>query len=96
MNNLLQAVESPATDKENVGSVDLHKLLVRVLAPPLGWNAGYRPFKNFQQRLLNPFSGDITGNGGIVSLAGDFINLIYIDDPLLGLFDIVIGSLDKL
>jgi hypothetical protein len=53
------------------------------------------PFDNLEQGLLNPFSGNVPGNGGVVRFAGDLVDFVDVDDPALGLFHIVVGILQQ-
>ena len=46
--DLIKALESPTTDKENVGCVDLNEVLVRMLAATLRRNVGNRPLNDFE------------------------------------------------
>jgi hypothetical protein len=45
--------------------------------------------------LLDAFPGNVTGNRGIIRFAGDFINLIDVDDAALGFVYIVISVLQQ-
>ena len=87
---------SAAADKENVRRIDLQELLLRMLASALRGHGCGRPFQNLQERLLNPFSRDITGDGGILRLARNLIDLINVDDAALCFFNIIVCRLDQL
>ncbi len=67
-----------------------------MLAPALRRHVRRRAFENFQQRLLNALAGDVARDRRILALARDLVDLVDIDDPALGAFDIVIGGLDEL
>ena len=69
---------------------------MRMLSPALRRNIGNRPFQDFQQRLLNAFTRNISCDGRVFILAGDLVDLINIDDALLSLFQVAIGVLEKL
>jgi hypothetical protein len=43
-----------------------------------------------------PFSGDISGDGGILRFAGNLVNFVNIDDSPLCPLHIIVGSLDQL
>ena len=49
---LLDAVKCTAADKQNIGGIDLDKLLMRMLAAALRRYVGNRALKHFQQCLL--------------------------------------------
>src|SRR5437868_4540303 len=91
--NFLKADERAATEKQNVGGIDRRKFLVRVFAPALRRNVGDRAFENLEQRLLYALTTDVAGNGRILVLLGDLIDLVDIDDALLRLLHVAIGGL---
>src|SRR4029077_17145738 len=88
LDNLLQAVERAAADEKDVGGVDLDEVLVRVLAPALRRNVGDRAFEDLQQRLLDALAADIAGDGWVVRLTRDLIDLVDVDDSPLGAADV--------
>lgn len=51
---------------------------------------------DLEQRLLHPFPGHVTGNRGIVGFARNLVDLVDINNPALGTFDVVIGGLQEL
>ena len=69
---------------------------MRVLAPALRRNGGGRALEDLQQRLLHALAGDVTRDRRVVGLAGDLVDLVDVDDPGLGLLDVVVGGLDQL
>lgn len=68
---------------------------MRVLASALGRNIGDSALKQLQKRLLHAFAGNIPRDGCILTLAGDLIDLININNTLFGTLNIKIGSLQK-
>jgi hypothetical protein len=80
---------------ENLSAASISRL-VRVLAPALRRHGGRGALKDLEQRLLNAFAGDIAGDRRILALAGDLVDLVDVDDPGLGLLDVVVGRLDQL
>src|SRR5690606_15503911 len=76
LDDLLKAVKGAAADEEDVGRVDLDELLVRVLAPALGRDAGHRALQDLKQRLLDAFARHVPGNGRVLGLAGDLVHLV--------------------
>ena len=83
---ILETDEGAAADKEDVGRVDLQKLLVRVLATTLWRHVALGSLEDLEQRLLDPFARDVAGDRGVVPLAGDLVDLVDVDDAPLGLF----------
>ena len=67
-----------------------------MLAAAGGRNAGHRALKNLQQRLLNALARDIAGDGEVLGLAGDLVNLVHVDNAHLSALNVAIGSIDKL
>ncbi len=67
-----------------------------VLASALRRHAGLRPLEDLQQRLLHALAGDVARDRRVVRLARDLVDLVDVDDPRLGLLDVVVGGLDQL
>ena len=76
--------------------VDRQELLVRVLAPALRRHRGGGALEDLQQRLLHALAGDVARDRRVVGLARDLVDLVDVDDPGLGLLDVVVGGLDQL
>ena len=66
------------------------------LRPPCGGTDGGRALEDLQQRLLDALAGHVAGDRRVVGLAGDLVDLVDVDDPGLGLLDVVVGRLDQL
>src|SRR5690606_28693063 len=94
--DVLQAGEGAGDDEQHVRRVDLEELLVRVLAPALRRDGGGGALDDFQQRLLDALAGDVAGDRRVLALAGDLVDLVDVDDALLGLLDVEVGGLDEL
>ena len=95
VDDVLQPSECPRDDEENVRRVNLQEVLVRVLASTLGRHRGSRPLEDLQQGLLDALTRHITGDGGILGLAGDLVDLVNVDDSGFGAFDVEISGLDE-
>ena len=80
LDQLFQPVEGTAADKEDVLGVDLDELLLGVLAPALGRHIAHRTLQDLQQRLLHALAAHVPGDGGVLRLAGDLVDLIDVDD----------------
>src|SRR6266508_1495575 len=93
---LLEPRERAAADEQHVGGVDLDELLVGMLAAALRRDAGGGPLQDLQQGLLHALAGDVAGDRRVLALAGDLVDLVDVDDPSLGLLDVVVGRLDEL
>jgi hypothetical protein len=93
---------APAADKQDVGGINLHVILLRVFAPALGRNVGDGAFQDLQQRLLHAFARYVARDAGRIGLAGDLINLVNVNDAALRVFDdrldvfAVVGRLKQL
>ena len=94
--DLLESVEGAAADEQDIGRVDLHEILVRMLAPALRRHRGDRALDQLQQRLLHAFARHITRDGRVVALARDLVDLVDVDDAALRLLDVVIAVLQQL
>src|SRR5580698_672312 len=94
-NGLFEPDESASADEQDVGGVHRREFLVRMLAPALRRNVGDGAFENLQQRLLHAFARNVAGNRRILVLAADFVDLVYIDDPLLAALNVPIGILKQ-
>src|SRR5690606_30310099 len=94
--DLLQPGERARHDEQHVGGIDLDEFLVRMLAPALRRHAGLGAFQDLQQRLLHALTGDVTGDRGVLALAGDLVDLVDVDDARLGALDVVVGRLEYL
>jgi hypothetical protein len=90
-----QTHERAAADKQDVGGVDLQKLLLRVLATAFGWHIADSAFQDLQQRLLHTFTRDIAGDAGVVALAGNLVDLVDVDNAALGPLDVMIGVVEQ-
>ena len=96
LNDFFKTGESTRNDKENVSGVQLNEFLVGVLASPLRGNGGNSTFQNLQQRLLHTLTRNIACNRGVLSLAGNLVDFIDIDNALFSPGNIKISSLEKL
>ena len=67
-----------------------------MLAAAGGRNAGHRALKNLKQRLLNSLARHIAGDGEVLGLAGDLVDLVHVDNANLRALDIAIGGVDEL
>ena len=95
LDDLLHPVESAAADEEDILGVDLDELLVGMLAAALGRNVGHSTLQDFQQGLLHALARHVAGNGGVLTLAGDLVDLVHVDDAALSQLDVVVGSLHQ-
>ena len=96
LDDVLEPGEGAAHDEQDVGGVDLDELLVRVLAAALRRHRGGGALDDLQQRLLHALAGDVARDRGVLRLAGHLVDLVDVDDPGLGLLDVVVGGLDQL
>ena len=96
LDELFQTVKGTAADKQNVLGVDLDELLLRVLAAALGRHVADGTFQDLQQSLLNALAAHVAGDGWVLALAGDLVDLVHIDDADLRFGDVEIRRLDQL
>src|SRR6266850_2773008 len=96
LDDFFQSDKCAAADKEDVRRIHRRKFLMRMLAAALWRHIGNRAFQNLQQRLLHTFAGNVARDRGVLVLLRDFINLVYINDPLLRLLHVSVGGLQQL
>ena len=94
-NNLIQAYKSATADEQDVGGINVNKLLLRMLAATCWWNTCNRALKNLQKCLLNAFTRNITSNREVLGLTSNLINLIYVDNAYLSALNIAVSSGDE-
>ena len=66
-----------------------------VLPAALGRHVGDGPLHDLQQRLLHALAGDVPGDGGVLALPGDLVDLIHIDDAVLRQLHVVVRRLEQ-
>src|SRR5215204_3257240 len=86
----LEAREGAAADEQDVRRVDLQKLLLRVLAPPLRRHRRDGALHDLQERLLHALARYVAGDRGIVRLSRDLVDLVDVDDAPLRPLDVVV------
>ena len=96
LDNLFQPVKSATANKQNVGGIDLQEVLVWMLASALRRHTGHRAFDQLEQRLLDAFPRNITGDAGVVRLAADLVDLVDVHNAALRALDVVIAVLKQL
>ena len=94
LNELLDPLKCTATDKKDIGGVDLDQLLMRVLPAALGWNGGFGSLDDLQQCLLHALTGNVSCDGHILTLPGDLVDLVNIYNSILRTLDIVVCGLN--
>ena len=94
-NLLLNAVKGTSADEEDVAGIDLHIVLVGVLASALWGYVDDGPFEEFEHGLLHTFSAHIARDAGVVALAGNLVDFVDEDDAALGFCYIVIRHLKE-
>src|SRR4051812_18131026 len=96
LDDLVEVGERPAADEQDVRRVDREELLVGVLAAALRRHARGGPLEDLQKRLLDALARHVARDRRVVRLARDLVDLVDVDDPGLGLLDVVVGGLDEL
>ena len=94
--DFFQPHKGPTADKQDIRGVHRGAFLVRVLAPALRRNVGHRAFQNLQQRLLHSLARNIAGDGRVFVLLGNLVDLVDVNDALLGALNIAAGALQEL
>ena len=94
-NRLLDSVEKPAADKEDIFSVHGYHGLLGMLAAALGRNIYHRAFKKLEEALLNAFAAHVAGYRRIVTFAGNLVDLVDEYYTALCMLHIVVGNLQQ-
>ena len=92
---LVYSLECTSADEEDICCVHFHHLSLRMLSASLWRHENLRTFEQFQHSLLYALAGYIAGDRWIVTLAGDLVDLIDIDDAVFGSFDIIVTYLQQ-
>ena len=92
-NLLLDTVEGTTADEQYVRGIDLNILLVWVFTASLRWYVYHRALKNLEQGLLYTLTRNIAGDGWVVALASNLVDLVDEDDASLGSLHIVVCGL---
>ncbi len=76
--------------------VDLDVLLLGVLAAALGRHVGDRALQDLQQRLLHALAADVAGDREVLRRAADLVDLVDVDDAVLGALAVEVRGLQEL
>jgi hypothetical protein len=63
---------------------------------PLRRHVGDGPLEHLQERLLHALARDVARDRDVLARLADLIDLVDVDDPLLGRRDVVVGGRDEL
>ena len=66
-----------------------------MLAPALGRHVGDRALEDLEQRLLHALARDVAGDGRVLGLARDLVDLVDVDDAALGALHVVVRGLEQ-
>ena len=66
-----------------------------MLAAAGGRNACHRALKNLKQRLLNALARNIAGDGQVLGLARDLVDLVHVDNAHLRALNVAVGGVDE-
>src|SRR5437773_7671426 len=95
LDNFFQSDKGAAANEKNVCRVDREELLMRMFATALRRHVGDSTFEDFQQRLLHAFTRYVAGNRRVLVLAANLVDLVDVDDALLGALNVAVGRLQK-
>jgi hypothetical protein len=68
--DLLETREGAAADEQDVGGVDLHELLLRMVAAALRRDRSHHGFDDLEQRLPHALARHLAGDRGICRTCG--------------------------
>mmetsp|Transcript_27210 Transcript_27210/g.75064 ORF Transcript_27210/g.75064 Transcript_27210/m.75064 type:complete len:333 (+) Transcript_27210:352-1350(+) len=89
INDPFQARVGSSANKEDIGGVNLQEFVARILATGVLGHINDGSFHNFEQRMLHPFTRNVSRNGDISSRFSNLVNFVNVDNALLGAFDVV-------
>src|SRR4030095_15003662 len=95
LDDFFQAHERAAADKEDAAGVDANVFLLWMLASALGRHVADGAFANLQHRLRYALARDIAGERNVLGFAGDFVDLVDVDDALLRALHFEVGILEQ-
>ncbi|OAV65007.1 hypothetical protein Barb6_03019 [Bacteroidales bacterium Barb6] len=91
----VDTVEGTATYKKDILCIYRNCLLVGMLATALRRDVHDRTFQQFQQSLLYTLPAHVTGDRGVIPLAGNLVKFINKDDAALGSRHVIVGNLQQ-
>ncbi len=91
----LDSGKSTAADEQNVARVELDALLVGVLAAALRRHGCHGALEDLEEGLLDAFARHISCEGRVLAFAGDFVDLVDVDDAAFSLLDVVVGRFEQ-
>ena len=94
-NHFFQAIESATDNEQNIGGIDLHEFLIRMLASALRGHRSCSALNQLQQSLLHALARHVAGNRWVIRFARNFVDFVNVDDAALRLFNIVIALLQQ-
>ncbi len=75
-NDAVHTVERAAADEEDVLRIHLDELLLGVFSAALWGNEHFGAFRQLEQALLHALAAHIAGDGEVIALARDLVDLI--------------------
>ena len=93
--DFFNAIKGTTHDEEDIFSIHLNHLLLWMLASTLRRHASNGSLDNLEEGLLHPFTRNITCDRYILTLLGNLVNFIHIDNPTLCTFNIKVSSLQE-
>ena len=94
-NLLFDAIKSTSTNKENVASINVNVILIRMFAASLWRNVHHRSFEQLKHSLLHALAAHIARNARVIALAGNFIYLINKDNAAFCTLHIEVSLLQQ-
>src|ERR1044071_9558087 len=93
--DVLEAIERPAADEQDVRGVDLDQLLLRAVARAVGRDRRGLALEDLEQRLLDALTGHVARRRRRAALARDLVDLVDADDAARGLLDVAAGGAEQ-
>ena len=91
----LYTIKGTTTDKEDISRIHMDVILVGMLTATLWRHIHHRTLQQLQESLLHTFTTHITGDGRVVALTGNLVDLVYEHDTTLCCLYIVVSHLEQ-
>ena len=93
LDDLVDALERSAAHEQYVVRANLEEVLVGVLPPALRWDVSDAALDDLEQRLLHALTGDVASNRRVRALSSYLVDLVDVDDTVLGTSDVEVRRL---
>src|SRR5690606_20447237 len=94
--DFLKTIEGAADNEQDVRRINLHEVLVRMLAATLRRHGGNRTLNQLQQGLLHALARHVAGDGRVVRFTRNLVDFVNVDNGALRFLYVVVATLQQL